>query len=70
LVDLHFKNFKSISASSIQTDLTPLALALKKLKLETSFMKFSKLLKWCFKNIVFILSNKVAQKLLTISLVT
>jgi hypothetical protein len=70
LEELHFRNFKSISASSIQTSPAPRALVPKKLKLETSFMKFLKLLEGCFKNIVFIPPHEVAQKLPTMTLVT
>jgi hypothetical protein len=40
LGELHFKNFKSILAYSIQTGPAPRALVLKKLKLEIRFMNF------------------------------
>jgi hypothetical protein len=57
LGELHFKNIMFIS---IQAGQAPRALASNKLKLDASFIKFFKLLKRCFKNIVFIIFHKVA----------
>jgi hypothetical protein len=65
------KKIEFVTASSIQTSLILRALALeKKLKLGMSLMKFMKPLWWCFTDIVFTSSRKVAQKIPTISPVT
>jgi hypothetical protein len=68
---LHFKNFNFVPTSSTQTGLAPRDLTFKnKSKLESSFIKFMKLLRGCFKNMVFITTHEAVQKLPTMSLVT
>jgi hypothetical protein len=69
LGELHFKNLNFVLTSFTQT-VAPQALSFKKLKLETNFMKFIRLLRGCFKNTVFISPHEVIRKLPTMSLVT
>jgi hypothetical protein len=63
---LRFKNYKFISASSIQIGLVSRALALKNLKLDINFIKFSKLLEGVIQKHCFYISYEVALKLLII----
>jgi hypothetical protein len=61
LEELHFKNFRSISVSSIQTGLSLLALASKKTETRDQFYEIFEAPQGCFKNIVFIPPREIAQ---------